>query len=348
MTKYYLPFALAALLLCAAGAARAKMNKHLLWLLLPVWMFLCGGVQAQTLVWQKINDLPNDIVYCMAVHDSFIYVSTYDSGMYRSSINGGHWVHLSNGLPNILIICITFNGDYIYVGTGDTNGKGKGIYRSTNKGDTWTQINNGLPVNVGVPSILVNGETIFSATWVHGIFRTTNNGDSWIQINNKLKDSTISPFLKCSNSILAGNWGKNIYKSIDNGEKWIKIKWGLKDTSISEVVVNDSIIFSETYNTANDLFNIYRSFDMGHKWIKVNKGLLKYRYIWDYATSGKDLFSSLDSKGIYHLPINGTTWKKLTNIGLKDQFVSKLAINNLIIYALTIDGVYSAELSALN
>jgi len=140
--------------------------------------------------WTVINNgLPQDY---MAVHDfaidpqnsSTIYVGI-DSGVYKSTDGGDHWIATGLIHTNVLTVCIDPDDpDILYAGT-----HYDGVYKSLNGGDTWIAINDGL-TNMAVGALAVDvqasSKIIYAGTYGGGLFKSLDGGNNWIAIDNGL------------------------------------------------------------------------------------------------------------------------------------------------------------------
>jgi photosystem II stability/assembly factor-like uncharacterized protein len=127
-------------------------------------------------------------INAIAVCGSNVFVGT-DTGIYRSSINGGSWSAANNGLINInRINSFAVTGNNIFVGT-----QNSGTLLSTDNGDSWSPINDSLfGYDTTITAFAVSGNNVFASTGHMGIFLTTNKGTSWSDISTSLLDSYIS------------------------------------------------------------------------------------------------------------------------------------------------------------
>ncbi|MBX2992950.1 MAG: T9SS type A sorting domain-containing protein [Bacteroidetes bacterium] len=107
--------------------------------------------------------------------NGFTFVA-HDSGVYRSTNNGGLWTGMNAGLPSRVALCLAFNrGEHLFVGTA-----GGGVFRSTDLGETWTIMNEGL-TDLTVRSLATDASGYLFAGTDDGVFRTTSTTTEVIQ-----------------------------------------------------------------------------------------------------------------------------------------------------------------------
>ena len=116
-----------------------------------------------------------------------VFVGTLgDSGIYKSTDNGDHWVLFSNGFTgdSTYALVIAKNG-YIYASTN------AGIFQSVDDGENWININNEFPDDRIFTFVLDKSGYIYAGTDSNGVLVSTDNGESWTQIISGLNEKSV-------------------------------------------------------------------------------------------------------------------------------------------------------------
>lgn len=223
--------------------------------------------------WTHI-DLPNNTyeVNSMAISSNdFIFATTFDGKLYRSTIDGLNWTQISPNSTNLFFSCIDINSlDEIFVGTES------GVLRSTDNGNSFQ--NTGWTSSV-YKLIINNNNELFIASY--GVYRSIDNGDSWLSTSSGMKNTGVNAFAFNSlGNIFAGTAAPDggVFVSTDNGNNWT--------TTIYSFYGNpDSVVTALACNSANDIFigtfsvGIVSLANGGNTLKAINQGLPAYRPI---------------------------------------------------------------------
>lgn len=190
--------------------------------------------------WTRQNGAGVSDIVSFCSHNAYIFASSANSNISRSSDNGNSWIVIDSGFYDplhygALTRAVTANNNFVFCCTE----KGE-IYRSDNDGDLWSLI---YQAHELVYTVFAKDSVIFAQTQ-HGILRSFDNGASW----QPLPDTNISAnaFIAIDNKILIGGNGVSI--SLDNGNSWENISTGLPDSVIiSAFIIHDSILFAGGY-----------------------------------------------------------------------------------------------------
>ena len=87
-----------------------------------------------------------------------------DSGIYRSTDHGTHWVQSNSGLQNSAVLNLLIWDTLIFAGTSN------GVFVSADSGITWVEKDTGL-VQDGILTLAVNGAYLFAGTSKSGVWR---------------------------------------------------------------------------------------------------------------------------------------------------------------------------------
>ena len=175
---------------------------------------------AATTAWIKKSDIGvNDLVFD-PTDVNVIYAGT-NSGVYKSTDNGGSWTQ-TNLTESITSISVDYtNSSIIYAGT-----PGNGVYKSSDGGSSWTQLTSGLDLAtseyptypsyaLNVLSVLsVNPDTAIAGT-KNGVFRMVGTG-SWEWKNTGIlaapvTDSVVNEVINTFENTTPGTPTKGIY-----------------------------------------------------------------------------------------------------------------------------------------
>jgi len=153
-------------------------------------------------------------VFCMVVKDVNLFMSTFGSGVYKSTTNGVTWTAVNNGISNITWMrAIAVKGNDLYAAT-----DGYGIYKSTNDGGNWNTVNTGLPGSFySVSALAVDHDTILAGTYGAGIYRLVGSSTTWSAINNGVSSSDMIIGMGIHGStVYASTLNGNLYKTTNN------------------------------------------------------------------------------------------------------------------------------------
>jgi photosystem II stability/assembly factor-like uncharacterized protein len=300
----------------------------------------------------------------IVVNGGNIYIGTYGSALYYSSNNGSNWIQANNGLDSWWIFDIAFSGSTIFAGS-----YLNGIYRSTNNMTSWSEVGfNKTQIN----ELVTDGINIFAATQGSKIYRTSNSGANWIPASFGFIGQYISAIYNSDVDLYAGtsigNINSSFFLSTDKGNTWQSR--GLIGRSILDIVETGNNIFVGTAN-----YGVQLSTNKGLNWVSVNNGLIN-QYINTMCVSGTNIFAGTQGGGVFMTTNNGDNWETVPDIyrsvcysfsslgskivagtnsgvflstnnginwsmiGLLDEWIHSLAINDSIIIAGTSYGVF--------
>jgi ligand-binding sensor domain-containing protein len=238
-----------------------------------------------------------------------------DTGVYRTTDNGGNWSLV--GVPGIRFGSKTIGIDStgrIFAGT-----YGSGVYRSTDNGASWNAVNTGL-AHMTIYALAINAsEHIFVGTY-GGVYRSTNNGGNWTTVNTGLSTvDTRGLAINSSGHLFAGTWGGGMFRSTNNGANWVAINNGLTMTYLSVFAINPS---GHIYLSAE---NIFRSTNNGDLWVNTgaSPGTSPSSLV---INSHGCLFAGLYNNGVSRCTDNGGSWTSI-NSGLTTTNIGSVALD---------------------
>jgi len=297
---------------------------HLGHRLSPIILFLftlCGmsplSAFGQTDFWQRADGGfgEGNVTHLAIAPNGHMFAGT-NFGIYRTTNDGGSWMHLTDGI--VFSLAAHPNGDlYASSCSGEC-----GLFRSTDDGNTW------LPVDLGVPNVLVHAlairvsGTVFAAT-NHDLYRSTDNGASWTPFTVASGDTTITALGLASGLLFAGLSDPSIpfgfgtlRRSTDDGATWSQFSpvWSLDP-------INGIVRNSIGYTFAATNAGVRRSTDFGATWtltagfaVPVN-AIVVNSIGYLFAAAGDLLTSTSTGGGIFRSTNRGDTWVKM-NKGL--------------------------------
>jgi photosystem II stability/assembly factor-like uncharacterized protein len=318
-----------------------------------------NGIFLSTDKGESWKELSTIYAFCIAVKDTFLFVSTPDGG-YRSNDNGLNWSSVNNGIEGVGVGDLVSSGSDLFVAT-----YSHGIYYSSDNGASWTQVNSGLPelnvfkmavndtnlyamtnssgvfrsgdkgahwtsiglANLTVYSLLENDTYLYAAT-SNGVYYSMDNGQSWIEVNSGLPNEDVLALAMNGNHLFAGTATSGVFLSTDNGTNWEEVNNGLTNFNVSAFAVSDSNLFAAAPG------GVYKSTNDHTKWEKVNNGLTNTN-VTALIASGTRLIAGTNGGGIFYSDNNGANWQAIKD-GLKDSEVIALGICDSIIYASTV------------
>lgn len=155
---------------------------------------------------------------------------------------------------------------------------------------TWEQMTNGISTTCFVYTLTVNkAGHIFAGVVNGGVYRSTNNGQAWTAVNNGLVVNDVRCLTAAPNGhLFAAVWKGGIYRSTNNGDAWEKFN-NFPETSATDTTT-EFVGVSWAPNTANSIF----------------------AGCYSAACISQD---------------EGTTWKRLSSVGVIGTFIKCVAVN---------------------
>ncbi|MEP7272258.1 MAG: BACON domain-containing carbohydrate-binding protein, partial [Acidobacteriota bacterium] len=185
-------------------------------------------------------------------------------------------------------------------------------------------------VLVNVPSLLVNGGTIFAGT-SRSVYRSTDNGATWTAAKTGLPGSSVLALVVTGNTLFASDFGNGVYRSTDNGATWTAAKTGLTEPFIRCLLISGNTLYA-----GSDLAGVFGSTDNGNTW--TERGLLNGN-IFTLANSSGGTVIAGTYNSIYRTADGGTNWTRISS-GLSNLWVYSVTILGNSIFTGTDDGVY--------
>jgi len=242
--------------------------------------------------WIQTNFSVNSpvLITDVAVTENYLFVSTSEGSVYRTSDYGNNWNEVNNGLSASYISKLYYEADASsneFYAAADS-----GLFLTTDFGENWFNITNNL-TNKYIISVYKTDNYLFSSTGNSIEYRSTNNGVDWNEISIGSSGQRVNSFLKFGNTIFAGLslTGNSVYKSEDFG-----LTWSVSDNGLSsEVTTLEKLgnrIFASFYGF------VYQSTDSGNNWMPITKGILQGYPLPDMKAFGDYLFIASLS-GVY-------------------------------------------------
>lgn len=253
-------------------------------------------------------------IFTIKPHE-FLYISSLNDGLYRSSNDGLGWIDLNRGLKSSWIksLEISQNGT-IYT----SNGK---LFRSIDNGLNWEKLNNQNTLWDECEIIAINSnEEVFIETSNKGsvpvkkYYKSVDNFKNWKKINiyDVIRKMVVD---SKDNLFVLEMFTSNILFSSDDGLSWNSInddKTILYPLSIA-INTNDEL-FVSTYNNS-----IFKSVNRGINWVQIKEGQLENGESKLYINKNNDIFLLDNREGLYRSINNGVTWELVNSEGfIKD------------------------------
>jgi len=238
----------------------------------------------------KNKGLENTRLYIqsLVIHPSnsnFIYIATYDGGVYYSKDGGDNFINCSSGIPVKNITSLAIHPIYPNILFAGTNTSG--IYKTIDSGNTWFPSKKGMDQEASIRSIAIDPidpNIIYAADWRTGVYISYDCGNSWKLINNGLTTRAVN-YLAVSNDgsvLYAATEGegvfvlplrktKDIYFSAETENHKINLYWSpfpgekYKKYKIYKMENNQKNLLIELEGTVNNYvdenvenYNIYQ------------------------------------------------------------------------------------------
>ena len=274
--------------------------------------------------------------------DSNLIVGTNGEGVFITKDKGDLWKEISSELPRRVITCIASGGNNIFAGT-DT----AGVFHSTDLGAHWSQV---IDFSVDsyyryILSLASDGPNMFAGYVFGGVLRSEDQGnDFWYAANHGLPfRETVYSLMAQNGTVYAGMHDGVVCKSTDNGSNWKQISNvdGFSSSTVVAFAIIDSVLYAGTYGSGG----IYRLSNDGKGWGPARGNGIKGGLVTSMVTYGKNLFIATD-EGVFLTTDNATNWSSV-NLGLANNFVDALIINDGSLFAGTDAGVWRRPLSEM-
>ena len=150
--------------------------------------------------WHPLAGFPTgqNVTGLYADRRGYIYVSTYQNGIYCSKDTGNTFTHSATNLSlgTTQLVCDDAFGN-IYV----TGGGGNQLYRSADTGATWVEIQvpiTGLEQDPAFTFIInsIAGDSVLTASTIYGVFVSHDQGNTWAPVNQGLHETQFEGFYK--------------------------------------------------------------------------------------------------------------------------------------------------------
>lgn len=265
----------------------------------------------------------------------YIYISTEDNGVLRSTDNGATWKLLDcSGITGLAVAPdgtlygavtlgllkstdngetwkgsnsgLTYGADCVAIDptTGFLYaGCYRGIWRSTDKGENWSQVHDDP---VGTSVIVADGKGHIYAGG-NGIFVSENNGGSWFKTSNWPDRIAVTALAKDpKGAIYFGDAQGGLFKSTDEAFSFSRL---------SSIGVN--YIASVAIDSAGTVYvgtlenGVYRSQDGGLGWKQINKGITNTIIQHVAAAPDGKIYAGVRTGAIFYSQNKGDEWQQL-------------------------------------
>ena len=219
--------------------------------------------------WEDISEglLDDDISGIVEASDGTAYAGTHGGGMHRAGPTDEQWVPVNEGLENLDVGAVAITED----GTLFASTFLGGVYRSMDRGDTWSEVLNVGLDNPFIPSLLVEGSSIYAGT-DDGVYRSTDNGDTWTQLKEGLGDPHVESLASSGDGVLFAGTDRGLYYTEDEGMSWLT---PTANPVLSEELVRSLTVFNRfaVFAGTHD-HGVFQTEDTGMSWMQMNMGLL--------------------------------------------------------------------------
>jgi ligand-binding sensor domain-containing protein len=304
-------------------------NRAMPCLFVTVFLILCGtgGAFSQTDFWQKATPPLGRTVNSVASNAiSDVFVGT-DSGVFRSSDNGGTWTN--SGLnPGGGYSVITSRGAIFAAGSDSA-------YYTTDNGASWKHLNHFFLI--GNPVAISDSVDIFIGVGNPlggiGVVRSTDDGATWVGLgwDAGLRAMSYALAINASGTIFSGGYGgvgACVYRSTDNGSSWTTTFSSKLFSRVNALAISAAgHIFAGTPSVG-----VLHSTDDGAHWLPSNGDFGTSQVIRLAINANGHVFAVVNSAsppyaglGVYRSTDDGASWAAV-NSGLTSLNVTSLAV----------------------
>ena len=270
--------------------------------------------------WTKLNGPYNASITCIKCDkNNYIYVGTYQNGLFISKDMGKTWSKTNFGDNVILVddINILYDGT-IFVSSD------AGYFESTNYGVTWTKLNPQFPAGIYYPKLycLENGlYYVYDPKYINGatmtyIYFSKDKGTSWTKAPIDLKGSggiIGNNGLILLISLVDSNSTKhiiNIFSSSDFGKSFNPIY-------TSTDIFDGGVSYNFALNSKNEILiyvpmkGIIRSNDMGKSFESISDSMYYFQLGFLKINNQDNMLLVTTSAGVYFSNNSGTLWQNI-------------------------------------
>ncbi|MGD1047022.1 MAG: T9SS type A sorting domain-containing protein [Bacteroidota bacterium] len=288
---------------------KLKTLIFILFILFPLY----GIAQSQDQYWKQtygphVGANNNNVFIDSA---GYLYVTTYDQGLFRSSDNGRTWT-------NHILDPSSYHNSYSIIETLPNTlfaTNGNGVYRSTNHGETWVKTWPGYESAVCLFK-LPNGDILCGG---NKIFKSTDNGATWVTSMPSYYQEQFENFIRANDGTLIAGSHYGVWKSTDNGDHWNRDSFfDSYDEVFSMTVSSLGTVFVASRN------GLFRSTNNGGTW--ANSGAARAFSVNEFRHKGLVVEAIINNvTGVFCSPDDGLTWSQYVLNGSPQQYLLKIA-----------------------
>jgi photosystem II stability/assembly factor-like uncharacterized protein len=244
-----------------------------------------------------------------------VILSTYYSGMFRSTDHGANWTRINSGYPDLAVWALAQNSSGTLYAS-----NGTGVYRSTNRGASWTLA--GTVADIHSMIVGTNGE-LYGATdegfSTKGILRSTDDGATWTKVHS-LSTSGYKRVGLCvtKNGYILSCETAGIFRSTDLGTTWTPVVSSVITQPVNKIIAAPSGTLIAVGSGA-----VYRSTDQGATWSHTFTDASS-SYLSVTSNSQGHLFAGGIPGALVRSIDDGLTWTPV-NAGFGDAQIDHLA-----------------------
>jgi photosystem II stability/assembly factor-like uncharacterized protein len=284
-------------------------------------------VQVATAQWVSTGPTRGGYVFDMCALGSYVFLSDYENGIFRSTDNGASWETVNSGLTNKFIRAFAVKGTSIFAGGEEwyDNEYGEFFFISSDSGKTWKNISSQFPALQYWPlihSIEVCGNNIYMVTNNgNGVLRSTDNGTTWTPGDSGLvypfdtvvyngNRFAITEVAVGGDTVFAAS-GNKLFISYDSASSWTALaSWGFDSGYVTSLALTVSNLFVGTHK------GYYKSTNQGANWSAGNFNVANL-FISKLAGKGDTIFAVDEPEGgfgppqLYRSIDNGKSWSSI-------------------------------------
>jgi len=193
--------------------------------------------------WSAVNKGNSKFsVWELATLGHILFAATYDSGIFRSADNGGHWnLVYTISSPQQRILAFATIGSHILAW--DEN---RHVIRSVDSGATWSQVGS-LPG--AEPVDLCTFGSILFATSQTNLYRSSDEGQTWNSVRStNYWDYGTPKLVAIGQTLFDASAGDGVLLSTDSGKTWSSLNDGFESDTAKSLAVLGHDIYVGTQN----------------------------------------------------------------------------------------------------
>jgi photosystem II stability/assembly factor-like uncharacterized protein len=261
---------------------------------------------------------------------NYLFATTSDSAVLRSSDGGATWISCNNGLDRprwAHCFCFTFNGRLLL-------GKSWGIYRSSTNGNSWTPMAIDSNIDIYTLERTERSGTFFAGTNGNGLYRSSDDGYTWTHIQNGLTTPVVNSLTSIASAddtneivLAGGDINTGLFRSTDAGMNWSHATGSMAYRSVFGLATSPPsagpvVVYAALWDTGG----VFRSLDSGKTWQSTSRENMTDTHAGSVIVANDGTVFVGTYGGVFRSTDRGDHWTDVSD-GLTDIHTSCFAFD---------------------